>query len=417
MFNQRIALISYHTCPLASEEGKETGGMNVYVLELGKRLAQRGWIVDAFTRSQDPANQKIVPVVPGFRVIHLPAGPEATVPKKELHRYIPEFVERFLDFTREHALQYALLDCHYYLSGLIGLEIQRVHNLPLIMTFHTLALMKNLVARDELEKESRERIESEMLLVQRADAVIAPSRNEKEYLQYLYETDPARIHVVHPGVDLALFRPLPQAQAKAAVNAAPDDPIILFVGRIEPLKGIDGLLYALKILNGRNPRLRVCLWIVGGDISQPVAQWSKELQKLEHLRRMLKLHSLVRFVGQRPQHELPNYYNASDLVVMNSHYESFSMTAAEAMACGVPVITTNVAGVSMLMDDQRDALITSVNNPLLLAEKIEQLLFQPDVRETLREALRDNVERLTWDTTADALIDLYGRLIPVHPHA
>lgn len=415
MLNQRIALISYHTCPLASEEGKETGGMNVYVLELGKRLAQRGLQVDAFTRSQDVTNAKIVDVTPGFRVIHLPAGPEAGIPKKELYHYIPEFVDNFLRFCEEYNLHYDVLDCHYYLSGLIGLEIQKQQKQPIIMTFHTLALMKNLVARDELEKESRERIESELMLVQKADAIAAPSNNEKQYLEYLYETDPAKIHIIHPGVDLSLFKPMPQQEAKAHVGADPDSHILLFVGRIEPLKGIDGLLYAMKILIGRNPDLKVCLWIVGGDISQPVNQWSKELQKLEQLRQVLKMDTMVKFVGQRHQHDLPYFYNAAEMVVMPSHYESFSMTAAEAMSCGVPVITTNVAGVSMLMDDQREALITSVNNPLLLSQKIEQLLFQPEIRETLRGELRENVENLTWETTADTLIGIYQQLTVLQP--
>src|SRR5690606_13913352 len=216
--------------------------------------------------------------------------------------------------------------------------------------------------------------------------------------------------IIHPGVDLSLFKPMPHAEARAFVGADPEYRIILFVGRIEPLKGIDGLLYAMKILTSKNPNLKVCLWIVGGDISQPVNQWSRELQKLEHLRQLLKIDTMVKFVGQRPQHELPYYYNAAELVVMPSHYESFSMTAAEAMACGVPVITTNVAGVSTLMDDQLEALILSVNNPLLLAQKIEQLLYQPNVRQKLCGALRANVKNVTWDNTADALIEIYKRL-------
>src|SRR5579862_9216439 len=216
MVNRRVALISYHTCPLASEEGKETGGMNVYVLELGKQLAARGWQVDAFTRRQD-SSERIVTVVPGFRVVHINAGPQATLPKKELYQYIPEFVDHLLGFMQDNDLLYEVLDCHYYLSGLIGLEIQKTQKQPIIMTFHTLALMKNLVARDELEKESNERIEAEMTLVQQAQAIVAPSRNEQQYLEYLYGADPAKIHIIHPGVDLSLFRPIPQAQAKQVV--------------------------------------------------------------------------------------------------------------------------------------------------------------------------------------------------------
>ncbi|MCS7070203.1 MAG: glycosyltransferase, partial [Anaerolinea sp.] len=327
-----VAMISFHTCPLASQEGKETGGMNVYVLELSRQLARQGIAVDVFTRSQDELQPHIVQVDPLFRVIHVPAGPESPVPKKQLIQYVPEFVANTRQFIAEHSARYDLLHCHYYLSGLAGLELRSAIDpaLPIVMTFHTLALMKNLVARNEPEREDMQRIEAEYRLVSAVDRIIAPSESDMLYLQYLYQADPDKVTVIPPGVDLERFHPIDQAEARRALGMPLDDHVILYCGRIEPLKGIDMLLYATRIMMARNPELRVCVYIIGGDISQPRDQWSAELSKLETLRGVLKLTPVVHFAGQQPQEVLPLYYSAADVVVMPSHYESFGMAAAEA---------------------------------------------------------------------------------------
>jgi D-inositol-3-phosphate glycosyltransferase len=415
----RVAMISFHTCPLAAQEGKETGGMNIYVLELSKELARRGIYVDAFTRSQDTDQPHVVQVNPFFRVIHVLAGPESPVPKKQLISYLPEFIENYHHFVAEQGIQYDLLHCHYYLSGLAGMEIQRRagKHLPMLMTFHTLALMKNLVARDELEKEEKARIEAEFELVRAADAIIAPSESDKHYLQYLYSAAEGKVVVIPPGVDVANFKPMDQQMAKIFLGIDPCDQIILFCGRIEPLKGIDMLLYAMKIMVEQNPALRVCLWIIGGDVSQQPEQWSKELQKLEKLRALLKLASVVHFAGQQPQEILPYYYNAADVVVMPSHYESFGMAAAEAMACGVPVITTNVAGISSLIDDRHDLLLTSVNNPLLLARQMANLLGNLEARASISRRVHQTVQDLNWQQIASRILTTYEDTLKhvVHP--
>ncbi|MBL8133046.1 MAG: glycosyltransferase [Anaerolineae bacterium] len=410
---RRVAMISYHTCPLASQEGKETGGMNVYVLELARELARRGVAVDVFTRSQDDHIPHLVPVDPLFRVIHVPAGPESPVPKKQLMQYLPEFVANILRFIADEGVEYDVMHSHYYLSGLAGLEIlpHLPRAIPMLMTFHTLALMKNLVARDERELEDKPRIDAEFRLVRESSRIIAPSDSDRSYLQYLYQADVGKVEVIPPGVDVDHFKPLDRLAARAQLGMDPDQHIILFCGRIEPLKGIDMLMYAMKIMLERQPACDVTLWIIGGDISQQPAQWSKELQKLEQLRALLHLTPVVHFAGQQPQDVLPLYYNAADVLVMPSHYESFGMAAAEAMACGVPVITTNVTGIASLIDDQHQLLITSVNNPLLLASQMADLLTDEAARARISQDVYQKVQDLAWRSIADRIVTLYQAAI------
>ncbi len=407
---KRIAMISYHTCPLASEEGKETGGMNVSVLELSKELARLGYTVDMYTRCQHPSNPEQVVIYPNLRLIHLKDGAEKPVLKKELINYIPEYIKSYLSFTKKYKLSYDILHCHYYLSGLIGLKINEnsSNQLPIIMSFYTLALMKNLVARDELEKEEIRRINAEILLTEKSKKIIAPSDSEMQYLQYLYNTPKEKIIVIPPGVDVNHFKPLDKNEAKKKIGLEKEAKLILFVGRIEPLKGLDMLLYAIKVLVMKKPDLNICLWVVGGDVSQKPHLWSKQLKTLEQLRKALHISMVVHFVGQRSQKELPYYYNASEVVIMPSHYESFGLVALEAMACGIPVITTNVAGVSNLIDEKHRSLITTVNNPLLLASQIEFLLTNNIAHKEISKDIFRKAQDLSWSNIAKKTIEVYG---------
>jgi len=402
-------MISFHTCPLASEEGKETGGMNVYVLELSKALVKQEYVVDMYTRCQNKTNPRIVEISSNLRLIHLKAGPEKPVQKKKLMAHLSEFIKNYQSFVKEYHIKYDLLHCHYYLSGLIGLEIKKRTSgpLPIVMSFHTLALMKNLVARDELEREELTRINAEKLLTRNVEKIIASSISDMNYLKYLYETPNKKIVVVPPGVNTDLFKPLDKNQAKNFIGANINHKIILFVGRIEPLKGLDMLLYAMKVLSVKNPRLSICLWIVGGDISQKPALWSKQLQTLKQLQKLLHLSTVVKFVGQRPQHELPKYYNASEMIIMPSHYESFGIVAIEAMACGIPVITTNVAGISSLIDKKHQSLITSVNNPLLLASQIEYLLTNDQAHKQISHDVLEKAQELKWENIVKKIGVIY----------
>lgn len=408
----KLAVISYHTCPLANEEGKETGGMNIYVYELSRELARLGHEVDVFTRSQDEKNEKIVDVEKGFRVVHLAAGPEQPVPKKELMPYVPEFVGAFRQYCSTHDRAYDILHAHYYLSGIIARAINESMpvQMPIVLSFHTLALMKNLVARDDAEKEGRARIEAEIALTKAAQIIISPSESDANYLHYLYEVPREKITVIPPGVDTTLFRPIDKVVAKEKTGLAQNMKYILFVGRIEPLKGIDVLMYAMKILMKRNPNIPLSLCVVGGDgPNHPAA--SKTLKSLEMVRQTLRLTATVDFISQQTQQMLPYYYNAAEMVVMPSHYESFGMVALEAMSCGTPVITTNVAGISSLFDEKHSALITSVNNPLLLATQMEQLLHNPAKGAEISSSIHAQVSDLSWDKIATRIVSVYEGLL------
>jgi D-inositol-3-phosphate glycosyltransferase len=403
----RVAMVSYHTCPLASEEGKETGGMNVYVLELAKALGALGIQVDIFTRAQDPSNEPEIWISETVRLLHIPAGPMAGVPKHSLRQYLPEFVANIKAWLKKENPIYTVWHAHYYLSGLV---VKELGAMPLLMQFHTLGLMKNLVARTLAEQETTDRIQAEYELVTQAQMILAPSEYERQYLEDLFMVPAAKIQVIPPGFNQELFHPLDQLVAKKHIGADLDHKLVMFVGRIEPLKGVDSIIYALKMLLKRHPDWSVCLWIVGGDIAVPPEQWSAEMQRLNQVCKNLHLSASVKFVGQQPQHELPYYYSAAEVVVMASHYESFGMAALEAMACGVPVITSNVTGISSLLDERHAELITTVNNPLLLATQLEKVLIRPNIHAQLASQLTTQVADLRWPIVAKQVLALYEKV-------
>lgn len=406
MQHQRIVVLSYHTCPLSDIEGGEIGGLNVYVLELCKQLARKGYVVDIFTRSQNKAHQKIVQVENNLRVIHLIAGKEKEIKKKKLTKFISDFLTNLSKFIEENKIIYDLIYAHYYLSGIIGLQVKKKYKIPLFVTFHTLAMMKNLVARDESEKEDLERIESELLLVKKADKIIATSILDAQYLASLYSCPESKISILMPGINLKMFKPEDKIKAKKIVRADSSHKILLYVGRIEPLKGIDTLLYAIKILCQNNPQIHVCLWILGGDARGKSEEWPEELKRLDKLRKLLGILTEVVFVGRKHQSELPNYYNASEVVILPSHYESFGIVALEAMSCGVPVITTDTTGIAGLFDKENSSLITSANNPLMLADKIKHLLTNKDEYQKISFEVLEKAQKLSWENIADKFIEI-----------
>ncbi len=410
---KHVAMISYHTCPLAAEEGKETGGMNVYVLELAKAIGELGWQVDIFTRSQDPTNQPKIVITKNVTLWHVIAGPTTNISKNQMRSFVGEFAAKVAELCHREKLSFDVIHAHYYLSGLVAQTLKnlnqqkKIQTSPIIFTYHTMALMKNLVARSESEREDAVRLKAEFLLAKHVDQIVAPSEIERDYLVNLLNADKNQVTVIPPGVDLETFHPIPQLEAKQKIGAEPDHKIILFAGRIEPLKGLDSLLYAIKIVTKNNPEMPICLWIVGGDINQPDDLWSAELKRINELGQLLELHTVVKFVGQQHQSQLPYYYNAAEVVVMPSHYESFGMVAAEAMACGVPVLMTNVAGIAERLDEHHRNLVTTAQHPLLLAEQIEAFVTQPKHRLSVSKNLRNKVSDLEWSKVATKMIATY----------
>jgi D-inositol-3-phosphate glycosyltransferase len=414
----RIAILSVHTCPLALLGGKKTGGMNVYVRDFSRELARRGVLVDVFTRSQDDCQPRIKhDLGNGGRVIHIPAGPEKPIPLGEVENYLEEFVQGVLAFAQAEGSRYDLIHSHYWLSGLVAEKLRELWQVPIVHMFHTLGHMKNAIAQDESQRAPQSRIEGESRIMTTADCLIAATPAEQAQLERLYKADLDKIVVIPPGVDLERFRPMAKDVAKREVGIPCGDKTILFVGRIEPLKGIDTMLRAMALIQERYPEAatNTCMAIIGGD---PWAEDpDEEMARLQALRHELDIHDLVTFLGSRDQDILPNYYAAAEMVIMPSHYESFGMVALEAMAMGTPVIASDVGGLAFLVKDGVNGFHVPSRDPEALAERIYTLLTDPNCRETLGRQARQYAQQFAWPIIVERMLQVYKNMLESFPAA
>ncbi len=414
----RIAMLSYHTCPLATLGGKDTGGMNVYVRELTRQLGRMGIHVDVFTRSQDEHVPHVLHDLGyGNRVVHVPSGPEFPLPKRELAEYIPLFAEGIRAFAAEKGLSYDLIHSHYWMSGLAAEALGDAWNLPIVHMFHTLGEMKNRIARSDEEREGAYRIEGEKRVIARADRLIAATQAEQTQLQFLYKTDKGKITVIPPGVDLSHFYHIPDDEARQFIGLKPDARIVLFVGRIEPLKGIDTLIQAMSCMKFRQVMDHVHLAIIGGDPAASTEQMSAEMIRLQELCDKLGMEHMVVFLGKRAQDTLPYYYSAAEVLVMPSHYESFGMVALEAMACGIPVIASQVGGLAYLVKDGETGFHVPDQDPEALCEKLLEILGNPEQRARMGRRAAEYAQGYSWTLIADQIVDVYQDLVKNHAAA
>jgi len=411
---RRIAMLSVHTCPMAALGGKETGGMNVYVRELSREVGARGLTVDIFTRSQDPSRQRVRDLWDNVRVIHLPAGPEEPYHKHSVFNHLPQFAAGLREFVAAEGISYDLVHSHYWLSGWVAREIARERLLPTVHMFHTLGRMKNAVARSEQEKEPSVRIRVEGELMQDMDRIVAATPLDKAQMVDLYGADSRKIEIIPLGVDLDLFRPIPQEEAvgEIGVDVPHQCRLILFVGRLDPLKGLETLLKAMCKLSERGAVLsgKLCLAIVGGDADEDGARLSSELECVDRLKRNLGIGDMVVFVGSRAQNMLPYYYSAAEVCVVPSRYESFGLVALEAMACGTPVIASRVGGLQHTVEDGVTGFLVPAGDPDALANKLKLILLGRELREQLAANARRRAQAYTWQSVADQVIDLYEEL-------
>jgi len=406
----QIAMLSYHTCPLATLGGKDTGGMNVYVRELTRQLGRMGVRADVFTRSQDEHVPHVLHDLGfGNRVVHVPAGPEIPLAKDELAHYIPDFVKGILEFAEKKGLSYDLIHSHYWMSGMAAGELNNSWHVPIVHMFHTLGLMKQRVARSAEEQEGNYRIRGEKEVIGIANRIIAATPAELAQLQWLYEVNERKVQVVPPGVDLSHFYPIPDDEAKEYIGIPPCDKVLLFVGRIEPLKGIDTLIEAIAIMKNRGAV--VCLTIIGGDPDLSPEALSSEMSRLQALCDQYGLTDLVAFLGRRGQDTLPYYYSAADVVVMPSHYESFGMVALEAMACGTPVVASQVGGLAFLIKDGKTGYTVPADDPKALADQLEKIITNPDLRARMAVQAAEFAQGYGWGKIAARVVDLYCDVI------
>lgn len=409
----RIAVLSYHTCPLATLGGKDAGGMNVYVRDLALYLGRKGIQLDVFTRSQDEHVPHVLHDLGyGNRVAHIPAGPEYPLPKKQLAEYIPEFADRILEFSNAKNLKYDLIHSHYWMSGLAAERLSSHWHVPVIQMFHTLGKLKQAVAQSPEEAEGEYRIEGESRVIKNSDMIVASTSTEKEQLETLYRASADKIQIIPPGVDLSHFYPIPPDEAKEFVGVPLEKRMLLFVGRIEPLKGIKTLLRAIGILR-KNGQMEedLCLAVIGGELADESGQETEEAKNLMKLRDDFGLQDMVTFLGKRSQDSLPYYYSAAEMVIMPSHYESFGMVALESMACGTPVIASHVGGLIHLVEDGVTGYHVPVEDPQALALRIASLLRDKALRYRMGHDAFAFAKKYDWENISSRVVALYSELL------
>ncbi len=406
----RIAMLSYHTCPLATLGGKDTGGMNVYVRDLTIQLGNMGVQVDVFTRSQDEHVPHVLHDLGyGNRVVHIQAGPEVPMQKEELLSYIPDFVRGIIGFSESKGIHYDLIHSHYWMSGIAAIELKKSWNIPFIHMFHTLGVMKQRVAKEPDEAEGDYRVQGEKEVLNQASTIIAATQAEVAQLQWLYQAVMQKIVVIPPGVDLRHFYPIPVDEAKEFINIPVCNRMLLFVGRIEPLKGLENLIKAIAIMKAQiqEESPQFCLEVIGGDPDLTPQTIDSEMARLQLLRQQYNLQDFVIFLGQRDQDTLPYYYSAANAVVVPSHYESFGMVALEAMACGIPVVASQVGGLAFLVQDCVTGFTVPVDDPDALADRLLKLLYDEELRDKLGRQAAAFAKQYGWERIAKQIIELY----------
>lgn len=402
----RVAMISLHTSPLDQPGTGDAGGMNVYVLELARRLARRGVEVDMFTRATGSSLASLVEVEDGIRVHHVAAGPYEGLTKQELPAQLCTFAREVLRAEAEHpAGYYDLVHSHYWLSGQVGALARDRWGVPLVHTMHTMAKVKNDALATGDVPEPLARVIGEEQVVAAADMLIANTDAEAKQLVNLYDADPGRVEVVHPGVDLQRFRPMGMPAARAALGLPTEGHLIAFVGRIQPLKAPDVMLRAVAVLLERRPELRSSLTVavVGG----PSGSGLEHPDSLCRLAEELGITEQVRFVPPVAQAELVHWYAAADLVCVPSYNESFGLVAVEAQASGTPVVAAAVGGLTTAVRDGVSGLLIEGHQPASYAVAFEQVLLEPGLRDRLAAGAVAQAAGFGWDATADRMMEVY----------
>ena len=395
----KIAMLSIHSCPLGKVGGEDTGGMSVYIRELGRELGRRGHLVDVFTRIHEPIHDQVVELGENARLIHFKAGEEETH-KLELYSHLADFTRTLENFRKENGLRYDLIHSHYWLSGLVGERLQELWNIPHLIGFHTLGAVKNAVGIGEGEPELR--INAERRLVKGCHHIIASTEKGKEDLITYYDAAPEAISIIPCGVNLDLFRPIQREIARCHLGLN-GETIIVFVGRIIPLKGIDNMLKAMAHLEGKQG---IKLVVIGGDDHSQA-----EMQRLKNLSRTLRIDESVIFLGSVKQEILPFFYSAADLCVVPSYYESFGLVVLESLACGTPVVATKVGCAESVIRYGETGYVVADNDPCSLADKISRLLSTPNGKPGFVHSVRASVAKYSWPNISEAILEEYRSVL------
>ncbi|MBV9259502.1 MAG: glycosyltransferase [Ktedonobacteraceae bacterium] len=416
----RIAFLSEHASPVALLGGADAGGQNVYVDEVSRNLALRGYAVDVFTRRDNPDAPEIIEWAPGVRVINLLAGPPQPRPKDELWPFMKELRDSLLLFALHDEVRYDLVHGNFWMSGWVATELRRLLGIPVVQIFHAMGKTKRRHQK-AVDTSPGDRIRTELHVIRNVDRLIAQCPSERDELVNDYGADPRKVVTIPSAVNTRIFRPIPQDEARQRIGLDTPDRVIVYVGRLLPRKDIRNIVRALAILvqqygwNAEASKQKVSLLIVGGETveADPVA--TPEIGEVQRLAAELGVTNYIRFVGKRQQDTLRDYYSAGDVAVTTPWYEPFGLTPLEGMACGRPVIGSAVGGITYTLADGETGFLVPPRDPASLAARLHQLLLDKDLRTKMGLAARLRVEQeFTWPIVALRTASLYETLLTAH---
>lgn len=408
----RICAISFHCCPFSLLGGDGTGGMNVYLRELSSSFSNFPEVkIDIFTRIQNPRIREIRHFSPHARVVHLKGGPERPIDRIKLYGFLPEFYENLEDFIFCERVSYDLIYTHYWLSGLVGERLRQRFGLPLVHIYHTLAFLKEIVLANN-GTEHRSRLRAEQHLAHVSDSLISSSEQEKANLIDEYGIPSSKVRLIYPGVNRKIFYPSKSREVYQEMQCKEDDRILLYVGRIDPVKGLMTVIDALKLLRLREVPLyeKLKLVVVGGGRKTVDLTRSKEFIRIQRAIKEKNLSGKVQFLGSKKQDELRKYYSAADAFVFPSLYESFGLVALEALACGTPVVASRIGEMRSLVKEGKNGLSFSPGDPSSLSNALENFFSNEDKlwpRERIHQNIIDN---FSWDRTAAETYRLFTEI-------
>jgi D-inositol-3-phosphate glycosyltransferase len=412
----RVAVISLHTSPRDQPGTGDSGGMNVYVVEVARRLAEQGISVDIFTRCHGQGGPDVEEIAPGARLVQVQAGPCAPVAKEDLPELLPQFLGGVLqkaaaDDAAEHRHSpYDVVHSHYWLSGWVGNQAKEIWGAPLVASFHTLGKVKNAVLPVGDSPEPPTRLAGEQRVVREADRILAPTPAEAAHLIDLYGADPGRIRVVPPGVDRSVFHPRSKQRARSRLHLS-NARLLLFVGRLQPFKGPDVAILAMADAVARAPDVTkdVILGVVGG--STGMASDRDEVTRLMQLSSALGIADHVVFFPPQPHERLADFYVAAEAVLVPSHSESFGLVALEAEACGTPVIAAATGGLRYVVEDGQTGFLVKGHEPADYADRILELLGDRELVRRLGSRAARHAAGFSWESTAAEVRSVYQELL------
>jgi len=397
----KIAMLSIHSSPVGDLGTQDTGGMSVYIMETAKELAGKGHHIDIFTQYSAGRYEPVMQLFDNVRLICLSGGTRGNIAKSALYKVLPRLFNELESFRIKENIVYDVLHSHYWISGVLGHKLRSFWNVHHLITYHTIGAVKNLTCSTENVPELR--LASEKKLTKQCDRIIVPTQKDKEYLRQYYDAPCENIRIVPCGVNFNRFKPQDKIFARKKLALPVDAPIILYVGRFAPIKGLDRLFESFRRI--KHPS-RAVLVMVGGD-----GEGSFMWQHLTEKAKALQIQNRLIFAGRVDQKILPLYYSAADVLAVPSYYESFGLCALEALACGTSVVATSVGAMEKIVQDNVTGYVSTDSDPQYFSNLIEAALAKQRQNGLLPSKIRASVSEFTWTRTASLLLDAYRSVL------